>query len=574
MSVLDHDVDRTARASSAAPLPGFSNWADSFPDDEVWTLDLDADVRAADPPFEFCDEALWAEELRQIEGLCDPLIGPAPVEEIEDQARQWASEAAGILQMLAQHSADAALSALEVVRDVLQTVTSIQTSTDGRHARHGASMMLRCGVGSTASQSDCIDQISVLEDIKSAAGAVQAVRTEEFRVLRAEREEAAGVPMEKRAKGIGSEIGLARRESSQAGSNAIRMAHTLSTQMPHALAALTDGRLKEYSAGLVVKEVQHLDPAARTAIDEHMAARYGKTGSRRLVGEVRALAQQADPVAYIKAHEIAKTARAVSVRPAPSGMAYLTALLPLGQAFACKKALRDAAAIMTVSDETVARSGAQMEADLLVQRLTGQASPDAINIEVQLVMADESLLGISTAGVEASPGADTGEFPIVDETGRCAEGIFTPAWMPGYGPIPAAIARDMLDPAHDYGNKKRVFLRRILADPVTGEITKIDTRKRLFDGVLRRALILRDEQCRTPWCNAPIAHLDHSHPFALGGRTSAANGTGLCARCNYVKENPGWQHEPERNGRVITTPTGHQYHSQSPPLLPSLTRRI
>ena len=46
MSVLDHDVDRTARASSAAPLPGFSNWADSFPDDEVWTLDLDADVRA------------------------------------------------------------------------------------------------------------------------------------------------------------------------------------------------------------------------------------------------------------------------------------------------------------------------------------------------------------------------------------------------------------------------------------------------------------------------------------------------------------------------------------------------
>ena len=218
MSVLDHDVDRTAGASSAAPLPGFSNWADSFPDDEVWV---------DDPPFEFCDETLWAEELRQVEDLCDPLISPAPVEEIEDQARQWASEAAGILQMLAQHSADAALSALEVVRDVLQTATSIQTSSDGRHARDGASTTPRCGVGSMAGQADCIDQISVLEDIKSAAGAVQAVRTEEFRVLRAEREEAAGVPMEKRAKGIGSEIGLARRESSQAGSNAIRMAHTL-----------------------------------------------------------------------------------------------------------------------------------------------------------------------------------------------------------------------------------------------------------------------------------------------------------------------------------------------------------
>ena len=482
-------------------------------------------------------------QLALLDAMADPHVQIVPPSEEEYAAHDaaWMADSAAVLAMFAGEDADSAVQVLSLIRDLLH------------------------GTLTAGSEGACIDQIRLLEDIKSAAAGAQVLATEEFRGTRNLNEQARGVKPEQRARGIGSEIGLAKRVSPQQGSAAIRTAYTLTTDMPNALAALSDGRLSEYTAGLVVKETSHLAAEARSAIDTHMAPRYGKTGSRRLAGEVRALAQQADPVAYIKAHAASKKARAVSIRPAPSGMAYLTALLPLGQAFACKKALHDAATAMAFSKETVDRSPTQLEADLLVERLTGQSHAEAVNIEVQLVMSDETLLATTASSVG----------PRIDNTGRHAEDIFTSAWMPGFGPIPAAIARDMLDPVHDHETPARVFLRRVLTDPVTGEITKIDTRKREFTGTLRRALILRDEQCRNPWCNAPIAHLDHAHPFARNGRTNASNGTGLCARCNYTKENPGWHHTPTGpSTREVTTPTSHTYRSIPPPILPSLNRRI
>ena len=498
-----------------------------------------------------CGSQRCADQLALLVHMTDPDVQLLPPTEVEYAAQEaeWVAESAAVLAGSATGDGAGAVRVLQIVQDLLR------------------------GQLAAGSEAACIDQIRLLEDIKSAAAAAQVVATEEFRHRRDQAEADAGIKLEQRARGIGSEIGLARRVSPQQGSAAVRTAHTLTTDMPNALEALCDGRLSEYTVGLVVKETSHLDPAGKTAIDQHMAPRYGKTGSRRLAGEVRALAQQADPVAYLKAHALAKSARAVSIRPAPSGMAYLTALLPLGQAFACKKALHEAATSMAFSEETVQAGPTQLEADLLVQRLTGQAHAEAVNIEVQLVMTDETLLGTTTttmpSGASAAP-----DMPVIDNTGRQAEDIFTSAWMPAYGPIPAALARDMLDPVHDHGNPARVFLRRVLTDPVTGEITKIDTRKREFTGALRRALVLRDQQCRTPWCNAPIAHLDHAHPYAKGGRTSAGNGTGLCARCNYTKENPGWHHTPTNTStRNITTPTGHTYQSQAPPIVPSLTRR-
>jgi hypothetical protein len=94
----------------------------------------------------------------------------------------------------------------------------------------------------------------------------------------------------------------------------------------------------------------------------------------------------------------------------------------------------------------------------------------------------------------------------------------------------------------------------------------MDTRRRYFDGQLRRFLITADRACRTPWCNAPIRHLDHPIPIANGGTTTAANSQGLCEACNYTKETPGWTTtlRPSRVSETIT-PTGHRYPSRPPP---------
>ncbi len=140
------------------------------------------------------------------------------------------------------------------------------------------------------------------------------------------------------------------------------------------------------------------------------------------------------------------------------------------------------------------------------------------------------------------------------------------------------------------------WLRRLYTHPVSGTLVQLDSTRRRFDAGLRRYLIARDGTCRTPWCDAPIRHLDHVQPWAAGGPTTATNGQGLCVRCNLVKDQPGWHArvtdpgptssdptEPAgrtgpagRAGRAhtieLTTPTGHTYTSSAPPVLPQHPR--
>jgi hypothetical protein len=81
---------------------------------------------------------------------------------------------------------------------------------------------------------------------------------------------------------------------------------------------------------------------------------------------------------------------------------------------------------------------------------------------------------------------------------------------------------------------------------------------------------LRDQTCRTPYCDAPIRHRDHAQPHHRGGPTSAENGLGECERCNYAKESPGWRvtasgDENSLHTAEFATPTGHRYKSTAPP---------
>jgi len=95
----------------------------------------------------------------------------------------------------------------------------------------------------------------------------------------------------------------------------------------------------------------------------------------------------------------------------------------------------------------------------------------------------------------------------------------------------------------------------------------MDSRRRGFAGELRRFLVVRDELCRTPWCDAPVRHLDHVTAVAADGTTSAENGQGLCEACNYTKETPGWTSrrlDRDRHTVEIHTPTGHRYTSTAP----------
>jgi len=143
------------------------------------------------------------------------------------------------------------------------------------------------------------------------------------------------------------------------------------------------------------------------------------------------------------------------------------------------------------------------------------------------------------------------------------------AAIAGHGPIPTDLARELILRGLDAD--ARTWLRRLYTSPETGELLAMDSRQRIFPSALATFLRLRDQWCRTPWCNAPIRHTDHVLDAAGGGPTSAASGQGLCESCNYAKQADGWRHRPTAGPHShsvdITTPTGHRYRSTAPPLL-------
>ena len=92
---------------------------------------------------------------------------------------------------------------------------------------------------------------------------------------------------------------------------------------------------------------------------------------------------------------------------------------------------------------------------------------------------------------------------------RCRPGRGAAAEIAGYGPIPAAIACDILA-----GTEGRRWWRRLFTSP-TGDLVGADPRRRCFDGMLGHLIRVRDGgRCRDPFCDAPIRHLDHTTPTA------------------------------------------------------------
>ena len=143
-------------------------------------------------------------------------------------------------------------------------------------------------------------------------------------------------------------------------------------------------------------------------------------------------------------------------------------------------------------------------ADTFVERLTGQRQAPAVPVEIQLVMTDRALFGADDS----------------------------PARIAGHGPIPAALGRPLVGlgtrPDADAGvAEAEVWVRRLYRNRVSGDLVAMDSRRRKFPQGLRRSLGVRDEVCRTPWCEAPIRHADHVVRAADGGETTAANGPGL-----------------------------------------------
>jgi hypothetical protein len=389
-----------------------------------------------------------------------------------------------------------------------------------------------------ADEAVLIARIAELEKLKCAAAAGQARLTVAFAAARKAREEAAGIPRARRGRGMASEIALARRDSPNQGGRHFGFAQALVFEMPHTLAALETGVLSEWRATLIVRESACLTVEDRRAVDAELCgdpAALEGFGDTRIAAEAKKIAYRLDPHAVVDRARKAETERCVTIRPAPDTMTYVTALLPMAQGVSVYAALKHEADVTCDG-----RGRGQVMADTLVERVTGQAAATATPIAVNLGLSDDTLLG----GNE-------------------------PAHVEGYGPIPAGIARDLVKAALD-DTESRATLRKLYVKPATGALVAMESKARLFPKGLAKFIGIRDQRCRTPYCDAPIRHTDHARPDSDGGPTSALNGEGLCEACNYAKQAPGWQVNTsiDQNGAhttEVTTPTGAHHHSKAPP---------
>lgn len=255
-----------------------------------------------------------------------------------------------------------------------------------------------------------------------------------------------------------------------------------------------------------------------------------------LVAAARRLAAKLDPISVAARARRAETERTVTIRPAPDTTTYVTALLPVVQGVAVYATLVRAADAARSSGDPRCRG--QVMADALVERVTGRTADKPATVELRLVMTERSLF-------------------IGDDE---------PAYLPGYGSVPAEWARDLVTASL---RQAQLWVRRLYTAPGTGQLVATESRRRCAPPGLADLVETRDQLCRTPWCGAPIRHIDHVHEHQDGGATRLANLQGLCERCNHAKQSldfcsragPGLRHTVD-----VTTPTGHAHRSSAPPL--------
>ena len=210
----------------------------------------------------------------------------------------------------------------------------------------------------------------------------------------------------------------------------------------------------------------------------------------------------------------------------------------------------DAAAMMSVLDAVAdrdlhpgdARTGDQRRADafadVFLQVLDSGALPDGRPLPrrhgrratIQVTVAATTL-----AGLDEQPGE-----------------------LAGFGPVPAAVARELAQDA---------TWRRLLTDPASGVVVETGAVSYRPGADLTRTVVARDVTCVFPGCRRPAERcdLDHVVPFdprrPAADQTTADNLQALCRTHHRAKTHGRWSVRRDRETGTIhwRSPLGHDY---------------
>ncbi|MDX6242545.1 MAG: hypothetical protein QOE76_268 [Frankiales bacterium] len=320
-------------------------------------------------------------------------------------------------------------------------------------------------------------------------------------------------------------------------------ARLLATTLSATAAKLESGELSDYRARLICDRLGGLAPVVARQIEAKVLPTAGEVRISSLTAKLRRLTLAAQGAEAAEQHLQGAANRRVSVdrEPAEPGLLGLHAYLPPETTVAVREALEAKAAEFAKADKAMrAKNGTrrrtkdQRLADALAWFVLGSdedddSKPARPKILVQVTMSLPTLLALR------------------DNSGE----------LPGYGPIPAEIARRLAEDA-DW--------QRFIHEPVTGYLLDYGNQRYRQPDDLRRFTKARDVKDRFPGSNrsARFGDGDHVQPYeeGRGGNTSAAN-VALLSRIGHVaKTHGGWSCVGDANEVLTwTSPHGQVYRS-------------
>ncbi len=427
------------------------------------------------------------------------------------------------------------------------------------------------------SDAGLIDAIIGWERVAAWAQARQARLLAEF--ARRRPGDARDLSMADRASGLSryapDEVGLALHLSRGTAKARVCESVRLDAELVAARQVWEDGLIDERKIRALCDATLYLKPEQATAVQDRVLDRAPKQTLAQFRAALARAVIAVDPEGANDRHRQARKDRRVVVGDEKDGMAALWAMLSAPDAHSAYQWLTRLARGLGSDD---GRGMDARRADLLVALLTGQityaATGSTDTDSTDTGSTDTGADGASTAadGADSTDPAETGTtvwsgpaprpvnpgkpliqivMPHTTLLGRDDQ----PCELVGYGPIPAALAREIAADA---------VWHRLVTDPLSLALLDYGRKTYTPPAALADFVRARDVTCRHPICRrrALDSELDHIVPFP-NGPTAEPNLMDGCVHHHKNKHAAGWQVIAHNDGRIEwITPTGHSYVSE------------
>jgi hypothetical protein len=347
---------------------------------------------------------------------------------------------------------------------------------------------------------------------------------------------------------VAAEIAAAQGITQALASSQMRYAQVLRHRLKAVAERFAAGDLDFRTVALIINRTELVDnDEVVVQVDAaivHALPRWARWSHRRITAALDALVLRFDQDA-VRRNKSASEGRHVEIRPLGNGepVAEIWGTLQATHAVALDKRLDLLADTVCPADP---RTKAQRRADAVAALTRGLGQMRC------------------TCGRADCAGRDVADVAVVVHVvvnqstldGRDD----APAHVPGFGVLAAEQARTAAARART----------RVLTDSHSAGY-------RPSDG-LAAFVRSRDQLCRFPGCEAAAdrTDIDHTVPWATGGRTTGVNLKALCRKHHLLKTFGDWTEIQEPDGTVLwRAPTGHTYATTpaSRFLFPTLTRQ-